>query len=185
MILSMFNDSLQGRSSGVEIIMGGTPQFMEDTRRGLFSYEALRSRLTDGRFSSAGYTDLMGPVIRLRRLSDDELFALITRLTALHAQMYSWQPRVSGDDAAGFLEICESRAGADTMITPREIIRDYLSILHILLQNPSADFTGIIEKDGIKLRTDAPDPEQDESDVSSDKSRENAPRAVDLADLEF
>ena len=185
MILSMFNDSLQGRSSGVEIIMGGTPQFMEDTRRGLFSYEALRSRLTDGRFSSAGYTDLMGPVIRLRRLSDDELFALITRLTALHAQMYSWQPRVSGDDAARFLEICESRAGADTMITPREIIRDYLSILNILLQNPSADFQGIIEKDGIKLRTDVPDPEQDENEVSSDKSRENTPRAVDLADLEF
>ena len=189
MVLSMFNDSLQGRSSGVEIIMGGTPQFMEDTRRGLFSYEALRSRLTGGRFSGAGYTDLMGPVIRLRRLSSDELFALITRLTALHAQMYSWQPRVTGDEAARFLELCESRAGADSMITPREIIRDYLSILNILYQNPSSDFAGIVENGGVRLET-AVSGDPDDAGGGSDTpeaSSEGVPPAktVDLADLEF
>ena len=184
MILSMFNDSLQGRSAGVEIIMGGTPQFMEDTRRGLFSYEALRSRLTDSRFSSAGYTDLMGPVIRLRRLSSDELFALITRLTALHAQMYSWNPRVTGDEAARFLELCESRAGADIMITPREIIRDYLSVLNIMFQNPAAEFSGIIEKDGIKLDTSASSGDQDEDDGGATETS-SAPNSVSLSDLEF
>lgn len=182
MILSMFNDSLQGRSPGVEIIMGGTPQFLEDTRRGLFSYEALKSRLTDGRFASGDYMNLMGPVIRLRRLSSDELYALITRLTAFHAQMYGWEPKVTADEAAKFLEICESRAGADTMITPREIIRDYLSILNILYQNGEATFMGVIEKNGIKLS--AADGENGDAETEYHESSGQT-HPVDLADLEF
>ena len=72
-LLSMFNDTLQGKAEGLALIFGGTPQFLEDTRRGLFSYEALRSRLSDGQFQKVGYKNLIGPVIRLRRLSDDEL----------------------------------------------------------------------------------------------------------------
>ena len=184
MILSMFNDSLQGRAPGVEIIMGGTPQFMEDTRRGLFSYEALKSRLTDGRFATGEYLNLMGPVIRLRRLSSDELYALITRLTAFHAQMYGWEPKVTADEAAKFLEICESRAGADTMITPREIIRDYLSILNILYQNREATFTGVIEKNGVKLvYTNDDEAEEITHSSVSEQAAERSP--VDLADLEF
>ena len=74
-ILAMFNDTLQGRAEGLDLILGGTPQFLEDTRRGLFSYEALRSRLCDSRFALGGYKNLIGPVIRLRRLSNEELFA--------------------------------------------------------------------------------------------------------------
>jgi hypothetical protein len=126
--------------------MGGTPQFLEDTRRGLYSYEALRSRLTDSRFGSDGYRDLMGPVIRLRRLSDNELYALITRLTKLHGQHFSWDPRVTDEDMTSFLKSSLSRAGADVMITPREIIRDYMSMLNILYQNPSIKATDIIGK---------------------------------------
>ena len=76
----MFNDTLQGRAEGLDIILGGTPQFLEDTRRGLFSYEALRSRLCDSRFALGGYKNLIGPVIRLRRLTDEELFALLGRV---------------------------------------------------------------------------------------------------------
>ena len=85
-ILSMFNDALQGKAEGLLMVLGGTPQFLEDPRRGLFGYEALRSRLCDSRFADAEFRNLIGPVIRLRRLSDDELFALIVRATALHAQ---------------------------------------------------------------------------------------------------
>ena len=143
-ILSMFNDTLQGKAKGLDIIMGGTPQFLEDTRRGLYSYEALRSRLTDSRFGSDGYRDLMGPVIRLRRLSDNELYALITRLTKLHGQHFSWEPRVTDEDLEAFLKSSLSRAGADIMITPREIIRDYMSMLNILLQNPNLKASDVI-----------------------------------------
>lgn len=144
-ILSMFNDTLQGRAPGLCMIMGGTPQFLEDTRRGLFSYEALRSRLADGRFTGSGeFRDMLGPVIRLRRLSDNELFALISRLTKLHGMYYNWEPRVTEEQQAQFLREAVSRTGADTMMTPREMIRDYMSVLNILLQNPSAGFTDVV-----------------------------------------
>ena len=113
-ILSMFNDTLQGRAPGLDIIFGGTPQFLEDTRRGLFSYEALRSRLCDSRFALDGFKNLIGPVIRLRRLSDDELFALIQRVTVLYSQYYNWECTVSNEDRLKFLNICLSRAGADS-----------------------------------------------------------------------
>ncbi len=145
-ILSMFNDTLQGKAKGLDIVLGGTPQFLEDTRRGLYSYEALRSRLTDSRFGNEGYRDLMGPVIRLRRLSDNELYALITRLTKLHAQHFAWEPRVTDTDLENFLKSSLSRAGADVMITPREIIRDYMSMLNILCQNPDLSASDVIGK---------------------------------------
>lgn len=151
-LLSMFNDTLQGKAEGLALIFGGTPQFLEDTRRGLFSYEALRSRLSDGQFQKAGYKNLIGPVIRLRRLSDDELFALIARITNLHAQNYNWTPRVTDEDMAAFLKICLERAGADTLITPREIIRDYMTVLNILFQNPETTFSDVVGSGVISLK---------------------------------
>ena len=143
-ILSMFNDALQGKAEGLLLVLGGTPQFLEDPRRGLFSYEALRSRLCDSRFADAEFRNLIGPVIRLRRLSEDELYALIVRVTALYAQYYNWTPRITDADQLRFLEVCLSRAGADSMITPREILRDYMTVLNILMQNEDADFARIL-----------------------------------------
>ncbi len=155
-ILSMFNDTLQGRAPGLQIIFGGTPQFLEDTRRGLFGYEALRSRLCDSRFAAEGYKNLIGPVIRLRRLTDDELFALIVRVTRLHGQNYSWEPRITEEEMVEFLKICLSRAGADLMITPREMLRDYMTVLNILLQNENVRFADIAGT-AVTLKTEADD----------------------------
>ena len=143
-ILAMFNDTLQGRASGLGLILGGTPQFMDDTRRGLFSYEALRSRLGDSRYSSERYNNFIGPVIRLKRLSDDELYALISRITKLYSQNYGCEALVSEEQMVRFLEISLSRAGADSMVTPREMIRDYMTVLNILMQNPEASFEEIV-----------------------------------------
>ena len=143
-ILSMFNDALQGKAEGLLLVLGGTPQFLEDPRRGLFSYEALRSRLCDSRFADAQFRNLIGPVIRLRRLGEDELYALIVRVTGLYAQFYNWEPRITEAQQLRFLQICLSRAGADSMITPREILRDYMTVLNILMQNEDADFERII-----------------------------------------
>jgi len=151
-ILSMFNDTLQGRARGLGIILGGTPQFLEDTRRGLFSYEALRSRLCDSRFALDGYKNLLGPVIRLRRLSDDELLALINRVTRLHALHYNWTPRITDEEPVKFLAICLERAGANSMITPREMLRDYLTVLNILMQNPDVTFSEVVGK-AVTLKT--------------------------------
>ena len=144
-ILSMFNDALQGKAEGLLLVLGGTPQFLEDPRRGLFSYEALRSRLCDSRFADAEFRNLIGPVIRLRRLSGDELYALIVRVTALYAEYYHWTPRLDEAEQLRFLEVCTSRAGADSMLTPREILRDYMTVLSILMQNEDASFERILK----------------------------------------
>ncbi len=144
-ILSMYNDTLEGRAEHLMLIFGGTPQFLEDRRRGLFSYEALRGRLSDGRFDSGEYKNMIGPVIRLRRLSDNELLALVLRVTALHARYYNWEPRLSDGDPEAFVRACLELAGANIMVTPREIIRDYISILNILYQNPDAKFADIVK----------------------------------------
>ena len=146
-ILSMYNDTLQGVAEGMMILMGGTPRFLEDTRRGLFSYEALRSRLSDGRFLAAPGLELknmMSPVIRLRRLSDNELFALLIRLSVLHAQYYGTADALTDAQREVFLKEELSRAGADEMITPREIIRDFVTLLDLMYQNPDVPFEDIM-----------------------------------------
>jgi len=174
-ILSMFNDTLQGRAEGLGLILGGTPQFMDDPRRGLFSYEALRSRLCDSRFASEEYRNLIGPVIRLKRLSDDELFALISRVTKLYAVNYGKEPRITEADMVRFLELSLSRAGADSMITPREMLRDYMTVLNILMQNDEVTFDRVVE--GAFGGTEA---------VSAAEATEEKGRAVYSAeDIEF
>ena len=183
-ILSMFNDTLQGRAPGLELILGGTPQFLEDTRRGLFSYEALRSRLCDSRFSSQGYKNLIGPVIRLRRLSDDELLALIVRITNLHAQNYSWNPRISMEQMQQFLQICLSRAGADSMITPREMLRDYMTVLHILMQNEEVSFDEVLGS-AVTLKTERREKEEQEEAAAATRPTETPYVNFKPEDIDF
>ncbi|MBO7151166.1 MAG: ATP-binding protein, partial [Clostridia bacterium] len=143
-LLAIFNDTLQGRAGSLGIIFSGTPQFLEDTRRGLFSYEALRSRLADSRYQEMGYRNLSAPVIRLRRLSDNELLALLARLTLLWKQKYPEATTVSEAQMEQFLAQTLDRAGAEEMLTPREMIRNYLSLLAILRDNPEADFASLV-----------------------------------------
>ena len=187
-LLSMFNDTLQGKAEGLALIFGGTPQFLEDTRRGLFSYEALRSRLSDGQFQKAGYKNLIGPVIRLRRLSDDELFALIARITNLHAQNYNWTPRVTDEDMAAFLKICLERAGADTLITPREIIRDYMTVLNILFQNPETTFSDVVGSGVVSLKHGDNDDDKvigDDKPETGETKKPSASGGISFDDIEL
>lgn len=143
-ILTIFNDTLQGRATGLGVIFGGTPQFLEDTRRGLFSYEALRSRLSDSRFADAGYVTLTSPVIRLRRLSDNELYALLSRLSKLHAMQNGTPELVTEEERKEFLSFALSRAGASELLTPREMIRDFMTLLNILYENEDATFEKLL-----------------------------------------
>ncbi len=157
-ILSIFNDTLQGKAPYLGFVFIGTPQFLEDTRRGLFSYEALRSRLSDGTFANENYRDLCGPVIRLVRLTDSELFALITRLGKLYSECYGYTIPLTDEQKKLFLDYCLAKAGADSMITPREIIRGYISLLNILRQNPDASFEQVLGQTKESLK---PDTEKD------------------------
>lgn len=135
-ILMMYNDVMQGKASHLGIIMGGTPQCIEDTRRGVFSYEALRSRLERGRFASDETHDMLAPIIRLQPLTYEELTVLTEKLAEIHAGLYGYESRVTLDDRVNFIKAEFGRVGADTNITPREMIRDFIELLNIAMQNP-------------------------------------------------
>lgn len=140
-ILTMYNDAMQGKAQHIGFILCGTPQCMEDPRRGVYSYEALRSRLAEGHFSTE-HKDLLSPVIRLLPLTNEEMLILIEKLADIHAGLYEYKQIVTQQDMVDFIEIEFSRIGADTHITPREVIRDFIEVLDIIYQNP-----------GMKVRT--------------------------------
>lgn len=143
-ILTMYNDTLQGKAHHLGIIMGGTPQSIEDRRRGVFSYEALRSRLTQGRFAAEGMRDMLAPIIHLHPLTYEELLVLIEKLQQIHAGYFGYEARLSESDLVQFLQIEFGRVGADTHLTPREVIRDFIELLDIAYQNPSTPVASIL-----------------------------------------
>ena len=147
-ILTMYNDTLQGKAHHLGIIMGGTPQSIEDRRRGVFSYEALRSRLTQGRFATEGMRDMLAPIIHLHPLTYEELLVLIEKLQQIHAGYYAYEPRLTEAHLVQFLQIEFGRVGADTHLTPREVIRDFIELLDIAYQNPDADIAALLQTVG-------------------------------------
>ena len=147
-LLTMYNDALQGRARNLGIIMCGTPQCMEDTRRGVYSYEALRSRLAEGRFGREGTAkDLLAPVIRLAPLTYEELLVLTEKLAEIHAELFGYEQKLNEADMVGFIQIEFGRIGADVNITPREVIRDFIELLDIVYQNPQTDVQALLHSD--------------------------------------
>ena len=144
-ILTMYNDTLQGKAQYLGIIMGGTPQSIEDRRRGVFSYEALRSRLTQGRFAREDMTDMLAPVIHLQPLTYEELLVLAEKLADIHAGYFGYERKVTTDDLVKFLQIEFGRVGADSHLTPREVIRDFIELLDIMYQNPDTDVAELLQ----------------------------------------
>lgn len=136
-LLTMYNDTLQGKARYLGIIMGATPQALEDKRRGIYSYEALRSRLSEGKFSRPGARDLLAPVIRLEPLTPEEMLVLCEKLSDMHAGFYGYERTVGDSELADFIRMEFGRIGADQNITPREVIRDFIELLDLLYQNPS------------------------------------------------
>ena len=134
-ILTMYNDAMQGKARYLGMILSGTPQCMEDPRRGVYSYEALRSRLAEGHFAGE-HKDLLAPVIRLQPLTYEELLVLTEKLADIHATLYEYPQIVTQQDMVDFIQIEFGRIGADSHITPREVIRDFIEVLDIVYQNP-------------------------------------------------
>lgn len=155
-ILTMYNDTLQGKAHHLGIVMGGTPQSIEDRRRGVFSYEALRSRLTQGRFASAGLADMLAPVIHLEPLTYEELLVLIEKLADIHAGYFGYERTLTEAQLVGFLKVEFGRVGADTHLTPREVIRDFIELLDIVCQNPGADVDALLKTDAFSGAVSAP-----------------------------
>lgn len=147
-ILQMYNDTLQGKAQHLGIIMGGTPTSIEDRRRGVFSYEALRSRLTQGRFAREGMRDMLAPIIRLQPLTYEELLVLIEKLAQIHAGYFGYESNLDEGDLVNFLKIEFGRVGADTHLTPREVIRDFIELLDIMCQNPDVTLKDLLNGEG-------------------------------------
>ena len=164
-ILTMYNDTLQGKAHHLGIIMSGTPQSIEDRRRGIYSYEALRSRLTQGRFATEGLADLLAPVIRLQPLTYEELLVLIEKLANIHAGLFGYERTITEDDLVTFLQLEFGRVGADTHLTPREVIRDFVELLDILYQTEGLTIASVLGSQQLPSFTEAPSSEGTSSSV--------------------
>lgn len=145
-ILTLYNDAMQGKAQYLGFILCGTPQCMEDPRRGVYSYEALRSRLAEGHFTGE-HKDLLSPVIRLQPLTWEEMLILVEKLADIHAGLYEYPQIVTQKDMVDFIEIEFGRIGADTHITPREVIRDFIQVLDIIYQNPDVKVRTLLGSD--------------------------------------
>ena len=151
-LLTMFNDIMQGKSTHLSIYVCGTPEFIEDPNRGLYSYEALRSRLVGGRFEN-GYDNYLGPVISLRPLTNEEIFVLLKTIKSLHEQRYEYESGISDEMIENYLRSVMASCISQKMITPREITRDLISLLDTLHQHPELKFEDMIK--GRKVEADS------------------------------
>ena len=150
-MLMMYNDVMQGKASHLGIIMGGTPQCIEDPRRGVFSYEALRSRLERGRFATDDVHDMLAPIIRLQPLTYEELTVLTEKLAEIHAGLYGYESRITLEDRIYFIKAEFGRVGAQTNITPREMIRDFIELLNIAMQNPEKTMAQLMGEESFEF----------------------------------
>jgi hypothetical protein len=136
--------------SNLFINFAGTKDFLENERRGLFSYQALKSRLETNKYETAGVRDFAQPVIRLLPLDHNEIFVLLKKLKAVFDLNYKTDINVTDSDIHSFMEEMFNKPGANEFLTPREVIRDFLNILSIIRQNPAIDTRKLFSEIEIK-----------------------------------
>lgn len=143
-MLTILNDIMQGKATHLSVYMCGTPEFIEDPNRGLYSYEALRSRLSSGRYEN-GVDNYMGPVMTLRPLTNEDVFVLIRTIRDLYEQRYEWTSGIDDRMLEDYLRNTVSSSISSSMVTPREITRDLISLMDTMKQNPDVPFYDLIE----------------------------------------
>ena len=143
-ILSIINDCLQGKAAHIGFIFGGTPEFLEDQRRGLFSYEALRSRLAGNRFLGEGLQDFTGPVIKLSSLTAEEIFVLLQKIREIHQSQATAPVKMTDQDIHAYMEETLRRMGAREFTTPRELVREFVNLSNLLDQYPEKTWQEIV-----------------------------------------
>ncbi len=142
-LLAMFNDIMQGKAEYLGIYLGGTPKFLEDPRRGLFNDQAWQRRTAKSRFTK-GFQDTSGPVIRLENLTEEEILLLLQQLAEVHATHYGYEKAITTHQFSDFIQEIVSRLGAEVLLTPGEIVRDFISVLNILQQHQELSFNELI-----------------------------------------
>lgn len=145
-LLTILNDCFQGTAKGIGFIFAGTDECLEDKRRGLFSYEALRSRLAENQLArQQGLMDLSGPVIRLQPLTPEDLFVLLRNIALVHASGDPSKVRAPEEAVAALLHKASETLGADFFRTPRDIVRSFVGLLNILDQNPEQTWQSVLK----------------------------------------
>lgn len=145
-ILRIVNDVLQGNTQGIGFLFGGTPEFLMDSRRGLYSYRALQSRLEENSFAQGGLIDLSGPVIRLQNLSPEDFLILLSNIRSIFALGDSQAHLVPDDALTAFMNHCNERIGEAYFRTPRNTIKAFVQFLAVLEQNPGTLWTDLIDR---------------------------------------
>ena len=140
-ILRILNDVLQGSASHIGFMLGGTPEFLMDTRRGLYSYEALQSRLAENTFARDGLVDLSGPVIRLANLRPEDMFVLLANIRRV---MQGENAPLPDEALTAFMTHCSDRVGDAYFRTPRNSVTAFVNLLSVLEQNPGVDWRGLV-----------------------------------------
>jgi hypothetical protein len=155
-ILRILNDVLQGGVEGLGCILGGTPEFLMDSRRGLYSYQALQSRLVENSFATDGLVDMTGPVLRLQNLTPEELLVLLSNLRSVFACGDESQYLVPDEALTAFMEHCNQRIGEAYFRTPRNTIKAFVQFLRVLEQNPGVQWRELLGE--VALERDEPEP---------------------------
>ena len=140
-ILRILNDVLQGTAQHIGFLMGGTPEFLMDTRRGLYSYAALQSRLAENSFARDGMVDLRGPVIRLANLTPEDMFVLLTNIRRV---MQDEDTAVPDEALTAFMTHCSTRIGDAYFRTPRNTVKEFVNMLSVLEQNPGTGWRDLV-----------------------------------------
>ncbi|MGC5016338.1 ATP-binding protein [Streptosporangium sp. DT93] len=143
-ILRILNDTLQGSAAHLGFVFGGTPEFLADTRRGLYSYAALQSRLTENTFATGGLVDYSGPVLRLAALTQEDLYVLLAKLRHVHAGGDPTRYLLGDEALPAFMHHCSGRIGEAYFRTPRTTIKAFCDLLAVLEQNPGVDWRQIL-----------------------------------------
>lgn len=143
-ILGIVNDALQGNTSGIGFTMCGTPEFLLDTRRGLYSYEALQSRLAENKFATGGLVDLSGPIVRLQNLTPEDLLVLLQNIRKVFASGDSKKYLVPDEALTAFMNHCNKRIGEAYFRTPRTTVKAFVQLLAVLEQNPTAKWQDLL-----------------------------------------
>ena len=155
-LLRIINDCLQGAATGIGFVFSITPKMLMDPRRGLYSYEALQSRLAENTFAVAGLTDRSGPLLHLANLTREDMYVLLRRLRHVYASGDSEKYLVPDEALTAFMAHCSNRLGDAYFRTPRNTVKEFLDLLAVLDSNPGADWTQLVAAVEI---TDEPNPD--------------------------
>ena len=164
-LLAMFNDVMQGRTQYLGIYVGGTPQSIEDERRGLFSYEALKSRLQTSSLARDGFVDFSGPIIRLETLNNEEIYLLLEHLHDVFCAHNKLDSILTQEQMIAFMQVVANRIGAEKLLTPREVTRDFISLMNLIYQNEGATYESVMGAGQVKLQSAQTDPDALDDDA--------------------